>query len=295
MNSRPIFSLLFFILAFYNSIPAQEWAPVGTRWYYTQKEFGPNTYVKIIEAVGDTLINGRACRILENVENCGVKFQFAYREERRIYYFNEVTEDFELLYDFNLEEGDTLKMYVGNNFLVNDPYDTVFIKIDSVDKLILNNDTLQVQYVSYLFDLNPEQNFGSKIYEDIGGDEFLLPTYGFCDIPTGPLRCFEHPNRGWYRFTTEFDCDQVPVREIQEKISLKIYPNPLKGRLFTVSSEVPFARIDLLNLWGQSQYSVYQTGPGNFPLDLPELPSGIYFLTFRTRDGTLYLRRLIMD
>ncbi|PHN00841.1 T9SS type A sorting domain-containing protein [Flavilitoribacter nigricans] len=273
-------------------LPAQEWAPPGTRWYYSQYSFGgPNIGLHVMEVVGDTTINNRACRIIEGGQSCSFPMRYAYREDRRIYYYNEVSEDFALLYDFNLVAGDTLKMFVAD--LGTEDMDTFYVRIDSLSQLRINNDSVQVQHVTPLYNesFNAPLSFGRRIYEDIGGDHFFLPPYGFCDVPAGPLRCFEHPDFGVYQFLTEFPCDYVPVRERFSDLGLNVYPNPAGDQILIATPGEPFTSLDIFDLNGLRLYSQNNIFATEIRLALPDLPAGIYLIKARLRDGTIGVQR----
>lgn len=281
--------LMVLLLLFMFSLTAQEWAPPGTRWYYSQYYFNPNIGVHVTEVIGDTIINGQNCRVLDNAESCSLPIRFAYQEDRRIYYYNKYTEDFHLLYDFNLTAGDTLKMFVKENESLPD---TFYVKIDSVGQVFLNEDTIQVQYVTTLYELNNELSFGNKIYENIGGNNFFLPVYGFCDIPAMPLRCYEDPNRGLYQFITEFPCDYVPVEEPDGSVSLTLQPNPASDRILISSPELITA-LEVIDLNGRR--SLQQSGLHDFThsLEVQNLSPGIYFLRIFLLDKRTSIQKFI--
>lgn len=289
MLIRRSFVLAFF-LCFTICMLAQEWAPPGTRWYYSQRSFSPNVGVHVMEVIGDTIINGRDCRVLENAESCSVRAPFVYLEDRRIYYYNEYTESFHVLYDFNLKAGDTLKVFIKEEATWPD---TFYARIDSVGSVLINNDTIQVQYISNLFELNEGLKIGQEIYENIGSNFFFVPVYGFCDIPASPLRCYEDPNRGLYQFITEFTCDHVPIEEKEKASLIKLNPNPTYGEVNISSSEQVISEIEVFDLNGRVSSRIGALHHLNYTLQSADLPKGIYFVRILFTDSRTAVHKFI--
>ncbi len=64
-------TLVVLIFLFVNlQVQGQDFAPIGSKWYYTNIEsfFSPNQGFVTIENVGDTIIQGLDCKILEQTE-----------------------------------------------------------------------------------------------------------------------------------------------------------------------------------------------------------------------------------
>lgn len=72
---------------------------------------------------------------------------------------------------------------------------------------------------------------------------------------------------------------------------MKTYPNPASDELNIVlhSTENITASLSIANIMGQVVYSenaVVQTGSNNYSLNVSNLVSGLYFVTFQTAHGT---------
>src|SRR5688572_6815404 len=80
-------------------------APVGAIWHY-EKRFtsrpGDRDYYKI-ESIGDTVINGKTCSILQFSDNPGCAYpqpyQYVYQEDSIAYLYNATLNNFQILFD----------------------------------------------------------------------------------------------------------------------------------------------------------------------------------------------------
>ena len=99
-------------------ICAQDFGAVGTTWYYNLYHLmdGGIDYTEI-KSINDTVIAGQNCHHLhrEHGSDCASTGadSYVYEDEAgKVFYYVETLGQFSLLYDFNLQAGDTLKGYV---------------------------------------------------------------------------------------------------------------------------------------------------------------------------------------
>ncbi|MEM9920941.1 MAG: T9SS type A sorting domain-containing protein [Bacteroidota bacterium] len=300
------FYLLFtaFIFAFYIHADGQNFAPLGATWYYQDYSFScQNGYIKI-EAVRDTMIDGKYTTILENSHNSIVQdsaYLYIHESNNQVYFYEEGT--FKLLFDFNLEKGDTFRYSVPKNQYYYDVscnrnkeydlYDHVAI-IDSVETMTVDGQTLKVLFPQTLENPNDiDHCWGApgedRIVERIGRRrDGLLGSYCIQCLAGcfGYLRCYSDGVMDTM-FSTE-DCDAGdPLNSTAERTLFRteLYPNPTDGSLF-IESEAAIQAIELYDTDGrlllQSEPDASQTR-----LSLDGQKAGLYFLRIQTRRGAI--------
>ncbi|MCO6488167.1 MAG: T9SS type A sorting domain-containing protein [Phaeodactylibacter sp.] len=230
-----------FLCAF--SFTQVEWAPTGTKYYYTywwDDGISYNTDVIEVEVVGDTLIQGKNCRVFQ--QNSGIigwnwgcaGSQYMYEEDGRAYFYNDANQSFGLLYDFTKTAGESWKVPVcGNEFCKG--LDTLIVAVDSVTYTEQNGLQIRTQHVRLSSGPDGAALGNGKVYENIGSATRMYFVEGFCVTAEAGilnLRCFESPGAGIFNFVGEA-CDRInAVQEIAlGNIQLLFYPNPAVGFL----------------------------------------------------------------
>jgi len=150
-------TFLLFILSFSacSSCCAQTWFEGNPKWEYDYADYC------IVQTLGwdrvfyerDTLIQGKACTHFKIQRYRKPFFDpgFSQNSELILYdsadvVYKVVSGNFVQLYDFNLQVGDTIEINILN--LPSTPVlcdDTLFVVIDTIDQMVLNNDTLRIQ------------------------------------------------------------------------------------------------------------------------------------------------------
>jgi hypothetical protein len=276
---KVIFTLV--LLNCFTFILAQEWAPVGTKWYYTNVVWwgGPVTYQpNIIECVGDTIINSRACRIIQG--NCNCSFSsgrnYMYSENDKIFLFNDTLNKFHVLYDFTKGTGETWTVVPP---ICSDSFKVI---VDSIYTRVILGHSYSIQHVRN-YDVGMiNWEFYGEVVRGIGNISYcLFPPFATCDPYTGPLRCFESPDT-LIKFDT-FPCDTtitaLSINENKINNAMGISPNP-----FTTSTQITldntYHNISLAvydiqgKLMLQSQYK----DCSQIQLNRDGLNNGMYFL-----------------
>lgn len=93
------------------------------------------------------------------------------------------------------------------------------------------------------------------------------------------------------------ECKQLNDAVILETTSpvsvhIQIYPVPTSGKL-NIHSEKPMEHIQLFDLRGNQMASWDRLSLQTTQLDLPDLPSGVYFLSVKLRNGSIFTRKLL--
>lgn len=274
------FTLFLIIITF--NLSAQQWAPLGAKWYYSMATINPNEHnVKTFESISDTVINSTTCRkIIEsgNFTNpLSSKYHYMFSRNDSVFFY--ANGAFNLLYDFGAQAGDTILL----------PYfhtmDSVPLKmiIDSVRTININGQSRKIQSIRCGDGIFIE--FGSKIIEGIGSTFFMFPTYDL--TYDGPIRCYEDAIIGHYNQPSwTMACDTIFYSGIEENApnAVRIFPNPANNKIFV---ETPDAcSVEIMNMQGQIMCSnpemLSQTS-----IDISEFPAGLYLLKLRFSESTV--------
>ena len=272
---------------------AQEFAPIGAIWHYTQRTNNPNlTSFKTIESISDTSINGIQCRKMIEVERyldtTNIIYHYMYSENDSVFFFAE--NDFHLLYDFGANTGDTIILDYFST------YDGTPLKmiIDSTGTIIVNNQERQIQYITCGDGMVIE--FGHQVIEGIGNTSFMFPTLdGSLD---GPLRCYQdnntdlflnpfHPSYGW----NHQDCEEIitGIAETKNTEKISVFPNPTKSI------------ISIKNIDGETAYKIFNINgkiiihgiiTESNEINIEEFSKGIYFIELEN-ENMLTVRKII--
>jgi hypothetical protein len=187
-----------------------------------------------------------------------------------------------ILYDFNLEVGDTL---------INGIYDfpgeitPVVQRIDSIQICGTYHKRYKTQYkISY--------NDSVSLIEGIGMSQCLL---GFNNIETGGG---EFGFRGCYVEAGNINCNKCDlISDVKNNYSLsediRIFPNP-SNSILTIISLKDFKKLSILDLSGRIQFTKTCTGGHNLEINTKSLYSGYYILRIEFQDNTLISKSIII-
>lgn len=126
-------------------------APIGAKWYYTIPAFfflDPVTYVKY-EVTDDTIINGKLASVVHrthgfDVSNLTNPF-FLHYDSNRVFWYNNYSGTFNLLYDFNAEAGEswTVRLPCDTIQSPGQISDSIHLSVLSTDSIIVNGTSLK--------------------------------------------------------------------------------------------------------------------------------------------------------
>lgn len=205
---------------------------------------------------------------------------------RRVYYRSIWDDESALLYDFSLEEGDTIQLYgdPGHKYTV--------LQVDSVE--LLNGDVRK----RWIFSL--EFYYTNAVWiEGIGNTTIYLLNSGdldYCTVETVTL-CV-HENEELVYMNDTFDTcylDWVNVSETDIE-SIKVYPNPTKGQItFSIPnvSSHKNPTLHIINSFGQT-VKVLCIQEKQTQIDITGLPAGSYFYWFYDGKHQLYAGKIVL-
>lgn len=260
----------------------QTWAPLGAKWTYTQPTVNPNyTTYTTFESVADTVISGQSCKKITEVHHnsptTADTFQhFMYSDSNRVYF--QASGSWNLLYDFNVQQGDS--------FLVG--HYNQWVKIVSVDTVTINGfSRKRFEYDAPSF----TSEFSWIVIEGIGHMIDMFPTYD--NQLFGPLRCYQdnvvglYKSEYYYGSTWNQDCDQI-ITGIDEPFDSKkviVFPNPFADQVtfsLAINGQTIIFLYDFLG-----QQVLQQAFTTTTTINTEKLADGIYFYELRNDKGAV--------
>ncbi len=286
-----------------------EWAPVGAEWYFRHTFFSfPEVTYNRLWVDDEVLFEGKLCRVIRKERFSCNYFEanmplYTYKEDGKVWVYNEYKQRFTLMYDFDAEEGDEynlepwsimhemdLEHFVGDTVLR--------LQVDSVRNIMVQGQNLPIQYISSIVDNDPGGYFGEYtdvVAENIGSFIQLFNWEAqLCDVEYDrTLRCYGTPATGLFQFGNE-DCFIVTAKEPGENLfSVQVSPNPSSGNVnLTIDGQAnQLLQIRIYDASGQLVNDVEPTAYSQ-RIHLPD--SGLYLLEFRFENGHREVQRVIV-
>lgn len=308
----PLVFCFFFVISLYSqNRDSLEWAPLGATWYYEAgNSVSQAKKCLVMESVKDTLVMGMPSSVLQGyvLEVNGdttLAGQYTFNDRMVIHQRGDSVfylrgNQFELLYDFSLDAGDTM------NIVTPLPYDPdghhpdtmIQVIIESVGEIVVDHDTLRTQEIKINQDaFNSNFWMDGLNIEKIGNTSFLLPVHSlFCDVfcPI-PLRCYQDDDI-FYK-TVDITCDSTWVVSSTNPRSalpnILLYPNPLYP-----GSTMHLEGIKVEEWWVtdvQGRLIIKgESIQGFLSIDIPSIiKPGMYFVRMRS-DHDVYIRKILV-
>lgn len=249
----------------------------------------------VVEITGDTTLSGIEYKKLiyhgEQTELplsptpgqtlCSPPSNFSYlyafiRQEGKKLYIREIYEDVDsLLYDFDLEIGDTLPLSYTNS--------STTITVEGISTIQVGNETRKV------FELSENTNNINFIIEGIGHENGLIgPMQPFEFFESG-LVCFQLNGTTYFSNTTE-ECEmRVGLETLDADFNFVVFPNPANASISiqpAAGSHEPIS-ISICDASGRvvfTQYVVNTSADENLVLDISNFQVGFYILAVTAGD-----------
>ncbi len=293
--------ILFSFFVVINGI-SQSFAPIGAKWYYSHREnpFGSAAVgYQLFEVTGDTVINSQLCRVVHktyfssdsSINDNG--YLYLYKNANQIYYLD--SNHFELLYDFNLNAGDTLTIKNPDSY----NSDTlIYFVVDSVDTEIISGITHKKQY---FHDTNGYFDMFSPVIENIGSVCYFFPRSQLdCDAANCyNLLCYEDTSISFH--TSSTPCDMI-ISSITtaklDNVTIELFPNPATNKLFisVTDNQTQLKGFEIFNVQGKqikseffdtsNKKTVYSCPClDKTKINLRNFKSGTYYISIFTNNG----------
>jgi hypothetical protein len=206
---------------------------------------------------------------------------------KKVYFCDSSTTSNRLLYNFNLNVGDTLPLTYNNT--VNTNY------VSSIDSILIGTNYRKRFHISKtgLYVPQPDSNYACLI-EGIGSTCGLLDPI----IPGGPwtqtsLNCFSQNNRVLYN--PSGNCDStLGLRTISTQETIfNIYPNPSNGS-FVIEPQNALYNVHCTVYDVNGKLVLSQTINGKTSIDASSLNEGVYNISLQSNEGVINKRLVIV-
>ncbi len=281
---------------------SQDFAPIGSEWHYDE-HFAFSSHVDYIKFTSekDTIIFGELCRKITKRHKLGCNdrpdIEFLFTRNDTVFFLDTVFNQFQILYDFNAESGDSWFIKVKDAEIEND---TVFVTVDSTSVKTINGFDLKALHVTYVNSCGQwPEIYHSTILERIGDLTYMFNWYpyfyGACDVNwTEGLRCYEDEEFGFYSTGIAEVCDfSTSISEFKLQNSFDVFPNPSSGVIFVDVDSKEKLILEIIDLKGRLLYS------GSFvssvSVDLSELRKGMYLVELKHNGRLVGLKRLVIN
>ena len=314
MKSKLLVVVLLVILNFTN-LYSQGWLPIGASWNYTNTSWGLKAGINKYEVIAEIEIKGKTCSVIEKSNtSCDNRplTEYLYKEDDKVFYYEESQDTFNLLYDFSLEEGDVFRIPKWESIRSGAAIeDSIIYRIDSIAEVNIGERKLKHFFIRSGGYHNEVLYFGesnlslrwNQIIEDIGSlsNLFVIAESGSCDgIHTDDLRCFTNPNYGLIKFTDDVDCDSlitVSIKQEDNKNKVEIYPTITTSQIQLKTSQDEEFNWNVIDFSGKIVKRGYIVNRKNISnsIDLSNLNSSVYILILKNIEGVIYTKKIIKN
>ncbi len=280
--------LILCILVF--QVCAQKTIEQGKQWnIINYKGFTPNFCTDLYSFRNDTIINGVEYLELftksDTVQSAvWISDNVFMRENNQNQIFLLDDEEEIMMYDFNLIEGDSFFVdYDGSEC------DLIVYQIDSI--AMLNGELRKRIRLVRSDEPDPDQPWAGYIVwiQGMGSTTSLTQYAGSCFVDSFyDLLCFYENEEILYTSPYTQGCFLTPVKDIENTISLRMYPNPVHDILhLETTSKVE--QVNIYTLDGQLLLSSHETS-----VSLGAIAPGLYLVRIETADG-IALKKLFVE
>lgn len=269
---------------------AQEFAPLGAVWHYTEiQSFSPTVSFMRMESIGDTVVNDQTMRKVVGPMSCmGAGEHLFYQSGDSVFYWHHNLDTLLLAYDFGAAAGDAWHILAQND---QSTPDTVWFEVDSAWTELINGDSLRAYALRWT-----APTWGTvhdTVIERLGSLTFLSnfakQTDVICDLnyPAG-LRCYEDAVFGFYETGIALSCTHstlsVDDDPSPDQIEMTIFPNPADRELFVQVN----GQVYLTDMLGREIHVSINVSKFNDTsvIDISALPQGMYIIHARNERGS---------
>ncbi len=283
----------------YNGVFKDFLTDSGTVWYY---HYNNTITYQTLRTKGKKVIGTNEVSIIENdaISNDFIdnRMNFNLFTTGGITYIGNINKsdnEFKVLYDYNLNVGDTLFSYS----LCSEPFLTY---IDSVKFEFLAGKVRKVYITSPITENNSDDcslYFGEqgKLVEGIHSvNSFMLGNANTNNSYSDSLRCYTYHNEKGIEFIehfSSFPCDSIKTF-VDDPVFFfyRIYPNPVKENLNILFNDYFSGTIGIYEISGRRLLYNTEDKKRSSNIDVSSLVAGIYFLEINNGQG-IFVRKFV--
>jgi hypothetical protein len=291
------------------------WSPAGATWLYSMPNyFGAQIYYKLTYQ-SDMVFANRSVKkmVLTEFEivpsgpptaliwtRSAERFRsniFMYASNDSIFWYNDSTSRFQLLYVFSATVGNAWTVKKGTLFTCpRGTADSSVFVTQSVQTRTFDNR----QFTTISANPSPYPYIGAVVVKNIGSLYSFLPVApGSCIdfIAPSQLPCYRDNIRGTINFAGFGDCNGL-ITASQELASremntLRIVPNPANDQIVIKNySNLQIKEVKIVDMLGKTHYTVRQYNDGE-AIDVAFLSNGVYVVQLVTTENVVYATRLV--
>lgn len=205
---------------------------------------------------------------------------------KHIYFYPPLATSEGLLYDFNLNLGDTLGYWMNNDSPDN--------WVSSVDSVLIGAQYHKRYFISGDTTSSIGRNYVALI-EGVGSTFGLLGRLIPVFESESHLVCFSRDGIMQYNDGTTTTCNPViiNVSENKREIDIKIFPNPTRGEFYITSKTNEKRHIKMFNILGEQVYSI-ETQQEQKLINISQLPKGFYTVQIQQKQEVV-LEKIIVE
>ena len=266
---------------------AQQYVPFpdsNAYWseYYSNYGFPNYKYTYFIR--GDTILDSLSYHKLYSDDSAStISYIGGLRENnKKVYLFYSHCTFNILLYDFNLNVGDSMRLSCLE--ACDSTVGEFYIKVTSVDSVLLEDMTYRKR-INY-------NNIGSPWIEGIGSMDGLLYPYYSCSTCMCFFEsvCFKQNDTTLYINTNDYNVSCfnyiTSINEMTNNDLITISPNPASSEITVSGRQEAVGSIDVYNTLGEKVYtSPITDNRSPITVNIAALPTGMYFAEIGTAKG----------
>jgi hypothetical protein len=283
-----------------------EFAPIGAEWYYTNTDSDPGYSCEKYVSTKDSTIEGKECKmILHYKVSSQIDTLFFWQNEEKVYYYRDSR--FFLLYDFNVNIGDTLTFSFKKSEFGESPYEIIPVKCVVHDVQFTNIDGKELKMIftniideisAYFHIKNGTYNYIEKIGHPKIFMEEVIETWTTMAYTTG-LRCYYDNEINYITdWWTKYDlpCDYYGRTNIFDIISnnyIQIFPNPTCDfiTINIINEDIAF-NYQLYDIQGKTLKQGKLKSKSHI-IDIRDLNNGIYFVNIKNEKQKSLIKKII--
>ncbi len=280
--------LIVWLFLFFNAIGQIPFAPLGAKYFF--KSNLPIFYFEY-EITKDTLLLGKTSTVIDfmtgpGCNGFGQKY-FVYQDEEKVFVYDEESDNFQMIYDFDLPIDSSYRVNVCQDFWGS----------DSITVIVTGYDN-DYQFLEIKPD-NPIWSQFSEIKIGVGHTLSTLLLLAPWTDSWSTLLCYETPTTGIIHINGNYCGPDVTIEKNKNgsELQVNLYPNPT-NLYFNLTFNQPFMKPTNLGLYNVAGQKVKQwdvnIGQLLQTFSLEDLPNGLYFWKLKDEQNLIGSGKLII-